>query len=77
MVRKDFLRKRYAKRHIDGIIHDNLASVSKSLGPRQALERLLVYVPNRSDLLSSMPLGGEPPWAKASGNKWVGVLMTW
>ena len=66
MVRNDILRKRYAKRRIDGIIHDNLASVSKSLGPQQALERLLVYVPNRTDLLSPMPLGGEPSWTRAA-----------
>ncbi len=66
MVRKDSLRKRYAKRHIDDIIHDNIASVNKSLGSRQAVERLLVYVPNRTDLLSSMPLGGEPSWARAA-----------
>ncbi len=66
MVRKDFLRKRYAKRRIDGIIHDNLASVSKSLGPQQALERLLVYVPNRTDLLGPMPLGGESSWTRAA-----------
>jgi hypothetical protein len=66
MVRNDILRKRYAKRSIDDIIHDNLASVSKSLGPQQALERLLVYVPNRTDLLSPMPLGGEPSWTRAA-----------
>ncbi len=64
--RKDILRKRYAKWHIDNIIHDNLASVSKSTGPRQALERLLVYVPNRTDLLSPTPLGGQPSWAGAA-----------
>jgi len=72
MVRNDILRKRYAKRRIDGIIHDNLASVSKSLGPQQALERLLVYIPNRTDLLSPMPLGGEPSWTRAATSSRAG-----
>jgi hypothetical protein len=66
MVRKDILRKWYAKRRIDGIIHDELASLSKSTGPRQALERLLVYVSDRTDLLSPMPLGGQPSWTRAA-----------
>jgi len=66
MVRKEVLRKRYAKRRIDGIIHGNLASVSRSPGVHQALERLLAYVPNRTDLLSPMPLGRQPSSARAA-----------
>jgi hypothetical protein len=66
MVRKDTLRKRYAKRHIDNLIHDDLTKVNKNLRTRQALERLLVYVPNRTDLLSPLPVGGQPSWARAS-----------
>ena len=66
MVRKDFLRKRCAKRHFDALVHENLASVGRSPAVRQALERLMVYVPNRTDLLSPVPLGGQPSWAKST-----------
>jgi hypothetical protein len=60
------LRKRYAKQHIDEMIHARLDSMSKNPGVQEALERLLTYVYSRSDLLCPMPLGGQPSWAKAS-----------
>jgi hypothetical protein len=66
MLRNPLLRKRYAKLHIDDIIHASLDSVSTNPSVKGALERLLTYVYSRTNLLSPMPLGGQASWAKAS-----------
>lgn len=89
MLRNPLLRKRYAKRHIDEIIHDSLGTVSRNPGVKVALEQLLNYVYNRSDLLHPLPLGNQPAWAKASyflkglvtlaryRSHWLRDMMTW
>jgi hypothetical protein len=65
MVRNNLLRKQYAKLRTDGLIHNHLASVSKSPDVKRALVLLLVYVHTRTDWLGPMPLGGQPSWARA------------